>query len=103
MTEAEIHRLREALLPPLLPYGVRRLSVFGSVARGEEGPDSDIDVLVEFEIPRRKQLGIFAFMDLEDELSGRAGRKVELVSEAGVRPYLMPYLRQDEVVLYEAA
>jgi predicted nucleotidyltransferase len=39
--------LRVAVLLILLPYGVRKLAVFGSVARGEERPDSDLDLLVE--------------------------------------------------------
>jgi len=58
-------------------HHVRRLSLFGSVLREDFGPESDIDVLVEFEpahVP-----GFFALYDMEQELSAMAGgRKVDL-------------------------
>jgi predicted nucleotidyltransferase len=61
-------------------HHVRKLSLFGSVLRQDFGPDSDVDVLVEFEpdhVP-----GFFALHDLEEELSGLVGgRRVDLVTE----------------------
>jgi predicted nucleotidyltransferase len=57
-------------------HGIRRLSVFGSVARGDEGPNSDVDVLVEFD-PGRVP-GFFALSDIEADLSRLVGRKVDL-------------------------
>jgi len=99
----DIEKLREALLPPLLPYGLRRLSIFGSVARGDDEPGSDLDVLVEFEVPRRKPLGLVEYGRLEDELSARAGKKVDLVFRSALKPRVRPYVEHDEVVLYEAA
>ena len=58
-------------------YGVRRLQMFGSAARGEETPASDVDLLVEF-APGRAPTG-FALVDLQDELSSVFdGRAVDL-------------------------
>jgi predicted nucleotidyltransferase len=57
-------------------YGVRRLSVFGSVVRSEQRPDSDVDVLVEF-APGHAP-GFFGLSDMEAELSLLLGRKVDL-------------------------
>jgi len=55
-------RLRAA--KPLLDrYGVARVGVFGSTARGEAGPDSDVDVLVEFAEEQHPGLGFFALRD----------------------------------------
>jgi hypothetical protein len=54
---------------------IRRLSLFGSVLRDDFGPDSDIDVLVEFEPEARIGLRFFA---IEAELSNLFGRKVDL-------------------------
>lgn len=54
---------------------MRRLALFGSVLRGDFGPDSDVDVLVEFEpghVPG------FAFFDMQEELAGILGRRVDL-------------------------
>ena len=65
-------------------FQVRALHVFGSVARGDSGPTSDLDILVEFEGPRR-----FAqFMDLKFLLEDECGVKVDLVTREALRPGL---------------
>jgi len=60
--------LRAKILPILLPYGVRQVALFGSVVRGEDTPESDVDILVEFEEPPRKPLGFFTWARLKQEL-----------------------------------
>ncbi|MBI4663769.1 MAG: nucleotidyltransferase family protein [Verrucomicrobia bacterium] len=63
-------------------YGVSNLSVFGSFVRGDAGPGSDVDLLVEFDrVP-----GLFKFVELEDELSAMLGVKVDLVMKTALRP-----------------
>lgn len=92
-------RLRQAAIPLLQPY-VTRISVFGSYARGEETPDSDIDLLVDLKPSgHRPPLG-FAWFDLEEELGALLGRPVEMVTRAALSPYVRPYVERDEVVLY---
>jgi predicted nucleotidyltransferase len=71
-------------------YHVRRLALFGSVLRDDFTPQSDIDVLVEFEPGRTPGL---AFFTLQDELTELFGRQVDL-NTAG---FLSPYFR-DEVI-----
>ena len=71
-------------------YGIAELALFGSVARGEAGGDSDIDLLYVLE--PNAQLG-FAIDDLEDDLTYLLGRRVDLVSKKGLHPLL-----RDEVV-----
>jgi len=93
--------LREKILPVLLPYEVKQLAVFGSVVRGEDTADSDIDILVEFEEPRKKPLGLLTWVRLERELSERLGRKVDLVSSRGLRRHIRPFVEAEMVVLYE--
>jgi len=62
-------------------YGARDVRVFGSVARGDAGPDSDVDLLVNLE-PGRSLLDLGSLlMDLRDLL----GREVDVVTEAGLR------------------
>ena len=73
-------------------YGVKSLALFGSVARDEARPDSDVDLLVEFNRP----IGLFAFIDLQQFLEALLGCKVDL----GTLRSLKPYLR--ESVLREA-
>ncbi len=63
-------------------YGVRSLGVFGSFVRGEAGPGSDLDLLVEFDtVP-----GFFKFIELEDELGRLLGLRVDLVMRSALKP-----------------
>jgi uncharacterized protein len=62
--------------------GIRRLSFFGSVLRDDFGPQSDIDVLVEF-APDAK-VGLFEFVDLQQELGELLGREVDLHTPASL-------------------
>ncbi len=95
--------LREKILPVLLPYGVRRVAVFGSFARGEHTPASDLDILVELEEPRKQPLGLLTWMRLERELSEAIGRKVDLVSKSGLRRHIRSAIEPELVMLYEKA
>jgi len=94
--------LRENILPVLLPCGVKRVAVFGSIVRGEDTPESDVDILVTLKPPHeRPPLGLFKWIDLEQELGRKLGRQVDLVSEEGVSPYIRPYIEREKVILYE--
>ena len=64
-------------------FGVRSLSLFGSCARGEQTPESDLDFVVEFE---RKSFD--AYMDLKFLLEDLFGRPVDLVLSDGIKPRL---------------
>ncbi len=64
-------------------YSVRSIGLFGSVARDEAGPQSDVDLLVEFESPTFDH-----FMDLKFYLEDLLGRPVDLVTKNALRPAL---------------
>lgn len=74
-------------------FGVRSLALFGSVARDEARPDSDVDVLVEFDGPTTfdRHMGLLVF--LEDLLGGR----VDVVTTTGLRPGRREAIEQDLV------
>lgn len=74
-------------------FGVRSLSLFGSVARDEAGPESDVDVLVEFDGPTTfdRHMGLLIF--LEDLL----GCRVDVLTATGIKPRLRPLIDQDLV------
>jgi hypothetical protein len=61
---------------------IHSLSIFGSVARDEASPGSDVDVLVEFDHP----VGYFRIFDVQDRLEALLGCKVDLVTRGGLRP-----------------
>ena len=73
--------------------GVRRLGLFGSFVRGQQRPDSDVDLLVEFE-PTQKTFD--HFMALSFLLEDLLRRRVELVTPESLSPYLRPHIL-DEV------
>jgi predicted nucleotidyltransferase len=84
-------------------YGVKRLTLFGSAARGEFDPQtSDFDFLVEFLPETRTGLRFFAF---EEDLAALLGRRVDLMSIGPIRnPYLRKHIEDNPIVpLYEAA
>ena len=63
-------------------FGLRSMSVFGSVARGDMGADSDVDILVEFE----GRVGLFELADLRCALRAIVGREVDVGTVASLRP-----------------
>ena len=70
--------------PDLKALGVASLAVFGSVARGDEGEGSDIDILVSFS----KSVGVFEFLDVKAYLENLLGASVDLVTEDALKPQL---------------
>lgn len=75
--------------------GVRALSIFGSTARGEARPDSDVDVLVEFEGPAT--LG--AYLALKECLEQILRARVDLVTSRGVKPRLRTIIDREAVLV----
>jgi uncharacterized protein len=81
-------------------YQVRELSLFGSAARGDMRPDSDIDLLVEF-LPNA-DIGLVEHAGLMLDLEKLLGRKVDLVSKNGLKPRVRPYVLADARLVYAA-
>ena len=73
-------------------FGVKRIGIFGSYARGEQKETSDIDILVEFEVPTFDN-----FMDLIFYLEDLFDRKVDLVTTGGLSPYIASLVEQEVV------
>ncbi|MDP3105309.1 MAG: nucleotidyltransferase family protein [Candidatus Methanoperedens sp.] len=78
-------------------HGAKKIAVFGSYARGEEKPKSDIDILVEFS--ERKSL--LELVGIEQELSDILGIKVDLLTEKSISPYLIGRIKKEMKVIYE--
>jgi predicted nucleotidyltransferase len=79
----EVRNQLKNLLPTLRrDFHVERIGVFGSVARHEERPDSDVDVLVSFS----ESPGFFKFVRLENYLAGALKRRVDLVTRRALKP-----------------
>lgn len=84
VTREEVQRRLSEKRPELATVGVRALDLFGSVARGEAGPQSDVDLLVDFEQP----VGLFHFVRVQQRLEEILGCRVDLVMREAVKPQL---------------
>ena len=96
LTEKEIMVLLKEHRDILRKYKVKRIGLFGSYVRGEQKRQSDIDFLVEFEEPTFDN-----FMDLAFYFEGLFGKKIELITNGSLSPYIRPYVER-EVRWYEA-
>lgn len=81
-------------------HRIRRLSLFGSILRDDFGPDSDVDVLVEFEPGATPG---FAFFGLQEELSRMFGRRVDLNTPGFLSDYFRDEVMREAEVQYDAA
>lgn len=91
LTEAEKNKIIDICKRNDISY----CAMFGSFARGEGRADSDIDLLVRFSKPKGFEW-VSAALEIEDEI----GRKVDLVTEAGLNPYIRDRVLKDLLVLY---
>jgi predicted nucleotidyltransferase len=95
-TEDHILALIQEYQKQIRAFGVKRLGLFGSFVRGQQNEDSDVDVLVEFDLGKKT---FDAFIHLAFFLEDLFGRRVELVTPESLSPYIGPHiLREVEYV-----
>ncbi|HUS08227.1 MAG TPA: nucleotidyltransferase family protein [Bryobacteraceae bacterium] len=82
-------------------YGVKELSLVGSAVRGGMRPESDLDIMVEFAPGAR--IGLIKFECLIEELESLTGRRVDLVTKRGLKPWVRPNVLKDALVIYAAS
>ena len=75
---------RDQIMRLAARYGVERMRIFGSLARGQATPESDIDFLVAF----RRGKTLLDLIGFKQDLENLLGQKVDVVSEGGVSPHL---------------
>jgi len=84
MTRGELLTKLRALKPWMAEQGIVNVRLFGSYARDEAGPDSDVDLLVD----ETRTLSYFDLYDVKGELSERIGRNVDVCPESGLNRYI---------------
>ncbi len=90
-----VRRHREDLVVTAAAHGVSNLRVFGSVARGEDRPDSDVDLLADFPAG----LSLFGLGRLEADLEGILGTRVDLIPAANLKPGVRKRVEPDPIAL----
>ncbi len=92
-----IEEVKQKAGPILEQHGVTYAAVFGSLARGEDRPQSDVDILVRLGRPT----GIIGYMQLVQSLEEILQKKVDLVTEQGLNKRVRPYVLLDLKTIYE--
>jgi predicted nucleotidyltransferase len=101
MGEAKISIPKERIAEFCRRNRVRRFSLFGSVLREDFGPESDVDILVEFEPGTR--VGLIRLSGLEMELGNIVGRKIDLNTPGFLSKYYRDQILAEADVQYDAA
>ena len=78
---------------------VERAWLFGSFARGEQTPKSDVDILVSFD--KKKPVGLFAMGGMYMDLKRLLGRDIDLVEEGSLLPFAVESANRDKILIYE--
>lgn len=97
MSTDELQQFAEDATPVFEKYGLRYAGLFGSYARGEATPESDVDILVQ---KGEKPLSLFDYVHMQDELSSIFKKDVDVVSETALIPYFKEYILRDVLPLY---
>jgi predicted nucleotidyltransferase len=85
ITKYQVFEIIGRLEAEIRALGVSRLAVFGSIARGESHPDSDVDILVQFS-PGSKTFD--RFLALSELLEANLGRRIELITTEALSPFI---------------
>lgn len=89
----EFEKIKKETIKILKENGIKRAGIFGSYARGEQKKDSDLDLLID---PSKKVLG-FAFYDLQEKLSKKLNKKVDILTYKGINHLLKKRILNQEV------
>jgi predicted nucleotidyltransferase len=84
--------------PALRGRGVKHAALFGSMARGENRSDSDIDIVVEFDPEAR--ITIFDYVELKEYIASLFDHPVDVVSSEGFKPYIRPRAMADAIYAF---
>lgn len=87
----QLHDRRDALTAIAARHGVSGIRLFGSVARGEDTPDSDIDLLIDLDETR----GFQDYLSFVEEVEGLLGRRVEVVIDRSLSRHFRPYIEAE--------
>jgi uncharacterized protein len=78
--------------------GVRRAALFGSVVRGEAGPDSDVDIMIELD--PEATIGVFEYVGLREYISGLFDGRADVVNREGLKPHIRGPATSDAVYAF---
>ena len=90
--------LYQKVIDILKKHGIKKISVFGSYARGEATSESDLDLIVVFP----KGTSLLDHIGIENEISEELNMKVDMLTEKSISPYLIEKIKKESIVLLDA-
>ncbi|MDT0646925.1 nucleotidyltransferase domain-containing protein [Zunongwangia sp. F260] len=90
-------KTNQIIIDYLKEYDPKEIAVFGSYARGEMEPHSDIDILYSLD----KKISLFDIVQIKLDLEEKLNRKIDFVSKKGLKEWITPYVMKDLKVIYE--
>jgi uncharacterized protein len=79
---------------------VRKVYIFGSYARNEETPESDVDILVDIDFQKEPLFSLFEFGGMLEDLKDLLKKDVDLLSTDGISKFIRPYIEKDRILIY---
>jgi predicted nucleotidyltransferase len=98
MTREEAIAVLAANRDALVARGVRHAALFGSIARDEGRPDSDLDILVELD-PNAK-IGVFEYVGIKRYIAELFPHPVDVVDRRGLKPHVRPSAESDAIYAF---
>ncbi len=96
--ETELNEeIKKKIISILIKHGIKKILVFGSYARNEATPKSDLDLIVEFP----EGTSLLDHVGIEIELSEALNMKIDLLSRNGISPYIKNQVLKEAIVIYE--
>ncbi len=89
--------IKKKIISILIKHGIKKILVFGSYARNEATPKSDLDLIVEFP----EGTSLIDHVGIEIELSKALNMKIDLLSRNGISPYIKNQVLKEAIVIYE--
>ena len=98
MTKDDVLTALRARESDLRAKGVARAALFGSIARGEQGPDSDIDIMIDLDPDRH--VGVYGLVDIMNTIGDLFTIKVDVSERQSLRPFVRPSAERDAIYAF---
>ena len=98
MTKDDVLTALRARESDLRAKGVARAALFGSIARGEHGPDSDIDIMIDLDPARH--VGVYGLVDIMNTIGDLFTIKVDVSERQSLRPFVRPSAERDAIYAF---
>ncbi|MDY0151917.1 MAG: nucleotidyltransferase family protein [Candidatus Cloacimonas sp.] len=95
--DSRLKKVYKAIEPFIEEFGISQIRIFGSYARGEETPQSDIDIIVDI----GKQIGIYQFIGLKQDIEATLNKNIDLFKPNTLEAFIKDQILAEAITIYE--